>query len=339
MRDVKRCQWMSQGKYGMMIHYLIDPVGDNDEDKLKDFNNKVNSFDLDRFMSYVDICDPAWLCITIAQNYGYYIGENAYIDKIIPGITSDRDLITELGKELKKRGKRLLCYLPGEAKYNSDIHPKLISAFKWDDNDPKREAFFKAWEQVFYSYSQKFKDLCDGWWIDGCYDFYTNGFWDFSVWAKALRSGNQNSALAFSDGSFCIDSLYNITDENDYFPGEVTACQGGQIRMDPGIYGLKGMTVEGYAPCKDYIKLYTPDNKYIDGALAHALVPIDTLWCIYFNEDSPWIYYPSKDIIKLIKSFNDVEGAVTINVPVTYEGEIPETTINKLIDIKKAIRG
>ena len=73
--------------------------------------------------------------------------------------------------------------------------------------------------------------------------------------------------------------------------------------------------------------------------MAHALVPIDTLWCIYFNEDAPWIYYPSQDIIKLVKSFNDVEGAVTINVPVTYEGEIPETTINKLIDIKKAIRG
>ena len=340
MRDVKRCEWMSQGKYGLMVHYLPNPKGNTEEEKWEDFNRTVNNFDLERFMSYIDECDPAWLQFTIGQNYGYYLGHNEYIESITKYHTSERDLVHDIAKEMKKRGKRFTCYIPGEAKYNFEIHPQMYELFRWDNNDPKRVEFFKAWYELLKAYSLKFGEDCDGWWIDGCYDFYTNGFWDWSVWAEALRSGNPNSALAFSDGSFCIDSFVNISDENDFFPGEVTALQQGQIRTDPCIYGLKGFSEEGFAPSKYGVKLFKPTEKYIDNSLLQALVPFDTLWCLDFNDEAPWIEYPAEDLIKLVKDFNAVGGAVTLNAPiVTSDGSIPEKSLEKLIKVKKAIRG
>lgn len=346
MRDTKRCEWMSQGKYGLMVHYLPDPKGNTFEEKIKDFNNTVNSFDLKRFMSYIDECDPAWVQFTIAQNTGYYIGPNEYIDSHIKDHTSERDLVLEIAKEMKKRGKHFLCYLPGETCANCEKHPELYPVFKWDPSDPKREAFCKAWYEVYKAYSLKFGKDCDGWWIDGCYDCYTNGFWDWHKFAEALRMGNPDSALAFSDGSFCIDSLYNISDENDFFPGEVTACQQGQIRLDPEIYDFCirdeckdcRTTPEGFAPSKYGVKLFEPTEKYIDGALAHALVPFDWLWAIN-DLETPWIEYSSEELIKLVSSFNAVGGAVTLNAGITMEGEIPEKSMKKLIEVRKAVRG
>ncbi|MBQ7257290.1 MAG: alpha-L-fucosidase [Abditibacteriota bacterium] len=344
MRDTKRVEWMSKGKFGLMVHYLIDPVGETPDEKTKFLNETVNNFDIDRFMSYIDACGADWFQFTIAQNTGYYIGPNEYIDSHIKGHTSERDLVHEFAKEMKKRGKHFLCYLPGETYSNCRNNPELYSVFKWDDSDPKKEAFCKCWEQVYRAYSQKFGTDCDGWWIDGCYDHHTNGLWDWSVFAEALRSGNPNSALAFSDGSFCIDSLYNISDENDFFPGEVTACQEGKIRMDPEVFGFAvddkykdyRVTPEGFCPTKYGVKKYTPDSKYIDGALAHALVPFDYLWAIN-DLETPWIKYPAEELIYLVKSFNDVGGAVTLNAPITMEGEIPEESLNKLIEVGKRI--
>ena len=106
----------------------------------------------------------------------------------------------------------------------------------------------------------------------------------------------------------------------------------------PDKYEDYRITPEGFAPSKNEVITYTPDSKYIDGSLAHALVPIDTLWCMYFPEIAPWIHYPPEDVVKLVESFKNVGGAVTINVPIDYTGKIPQESIDKLLTVKKAIR-
>ena len=62
-------------------------------------------------------------------------------------------------------------------------------------------------------------------------------------------------------------------------------------------------------------------------------VVIDTLWCVEFDYDTPWIKYDSKDLIKLVKSFNNVGGAVTLNAPIFMkDGEIPQESMDKLTE-------
>jgi len=327
----KRAEWMSKGTYGMMTHYLISPQGNTEAEKTADFNKTIDNFDLNLYMKAFDASKADWLIFTIGQNTGYWNSPNSVIDSKVPGRTPNRDLVLEVAKAVKKRGKHFIAYLPGEAEALPE--QKLKDAFNWNDG---RMDFFFTWEKFLREYSLKLGKNCDGWWIDGCYPQIHQGKFDWSIWAKAMRAGNPNSIVAFSDASYCVGNLKNLTSENDYFPGEVHATEDGFIRIDP-LFGDTYLDDNGkirlYATPP---KFFVPKGKYLDGALLHALVPLDST----FNPavKNEWTYYPVEDMIRLAHSFDEVGGAITFNVPVEKTGEIPQSSVDKLIAIGNSFK-
>jgi len=329
----KHVEWMSEGTYGMMVHYLIYPDGNTEEEKTNDFNKTIDNFDLELFINDFKTTKADWLIFTIGQNTGYWNSSNAYIDSKISGRTPKRDLVLEIAKEVKKLGKRFIAYLPGEV-VTILREKKIDDIFDW--NEEKPDGFLKAWSAILRDYSLKLGDLCDGWWIDGCYEQIHHNTWDWKIFADAMRAGNPNSAVSLSDASFCCHILKSLTSENDYFPGEVHMLEDGVIRIDPA-FGNVHLNENGKIRVGEKAPEYfIPEGKYIDGTLLHALVPMD----LTFNEEvkNEWIQYPVSDIIKLAHSFNDVGGAITYNVPIDNTGKIRSSSLEKLIALGNSFK-
>ncbi len=108
-----RAAWMAQGTFGIMTHYLITPKGSTPQERTADLNRIVDQFDLVRYMKQFDETGADWLIFTLGQGTGYLSSRNDFIDRLEGGFTPHRDLIGEIGKQLKRRGKRLIVYLPG----------------------------------------------------------------------------------------------------------------------------------------------------------------------------------------------------------------------------------
>ncbi|MBQ0104638.1 MAG: discoidin domain-containing protein [Armatimonadetes bacterium] len=330
-----RADWMAEGNYGLMTHYLISPQGNTPEEKTADFNRIIDNFSIEAYMDAFDRSGADWLIFTIGQNTGYWNSSNSVVDNVLPGRTSNRDLVLEIAKEVKKRGKKFIAYLPGEAAAVCGNDPALVPVFHWTQTIGTPE-FYSTWADFLREYSLKLGKNCDGWWIDGIYASVHNMNYDWSVWADAMRAGNPDSAIGFSDSSYVMGYMRNVTPENDYFPGEVHAMEDGFIRTDP-LFGETYLDDNGKIRQKFALpKFFVPKGPFLDGARLHALVPFDSS----FNPTVKieWASYDADSLIKLVHSFHEVGGGVTLNAPVNQDGSIPASTVEKLEKVGKSFK-
>ena len=337
-----RAQWMADGSYGMMVHYVLgaeEPQdnwsllrglqGDAPEEKTADFNRMVNGFDADSFVNQFLSTGADWLFFTIGQNTGYYCSPNEVLDTRSPGYTSQRDLVLEIGERLKAEGKRLVLYLPAET---AEAPAEIQEGFGWNPVDPTE--YFKRYLAFIREYSLRLGTLHDGWWFDGCFPHVLQSGWDWAPWCEASRAGNPDSAIAFSDASFCIGTLPPVTPLQDYHAGEVHILEDAQIRMDflsgDDVYTTPEGRIRkrGQEP-----RLYMPDSQFIDGVQWHALVPIDSS----FNPIVPAQHYSDDALFKFVKDCNAVKGGVTLNVPVDNKGYVPDATIAQLKRLSRSV--
>lgn len=320
-----RAEWMAEGTYGVMTHYLIAPPGATSEEKTSAFNKTVEAFDADFFMKQFEDSRADWLIFTIGQNTGYYCSPNAFLDGAAPGHTSKRNLILELAQRVHKLGKRFIAYLPAEVAGQAD---EIKTAFDWNEAD--QSAFLRNYLAFVRDYSKALGQFCDGWWFDGCYDPIHKGQWNWQDWCDAARAGNPNAAIAFNDGSFCVGREKPVSPLQDYHAGEVHMLEDSKIRFDfmspaKDVYrNEKGfLRVRGKEPV-----FYMPKAQFVDGVQWHALVPIDSSFMAPVIPDQ---HYEDAALLKFLRDCRNVRGAVTLNVPIdTSVGHIPAATADQL---------
>jgi hypothetical protein len=317
-------EWMSQGTFGVMMHYLIAPPGDSHAARTAEFNRIVDAFDVDCFVQQVVDSGADWLIFTIGQNTGYYSSPNAFLDRALPGHTSRRDLVLEIARRIKAAGKRFIVYLPAEvAGQAADIK----AAFAWNPND--QSTYLECYLAFVRDYSLKLGALHDGWWFDGCYDtIVQNPWWDWRAWLAAAKAGNPHSIVAFNDGAFCVGRYKPVTPLQDYHAGEIHLLEDGRIRTDFVHEGTR-ILPDGRLryPGQTQAALYMPDARFIDGVQWHALLPLDST----FHPLIPAQSYSDDVLFKWAAECKAVGGAVTLNVPIDLaNGHIPATSAAQL---------
>jgi hypothetical protein len=325
-----RADWLANGSFGMMTHYLPYPKGNTQTERAADLDRIVDSFDIDSFMKQFEQSGADWLIFTIGQNSGYFCSPNPWLDERLPGFTSKRDLLMEIGQRLHSRGKRFIVYISAQA---PTLSREVQQAFAWDPNNYTE--YLKRYLQFLAVYSKKLGKLCDGWWFDGCYPGVVDT-WDWNDWIKAVRTGNADTIVAFSDAGFCANRLKPLTPLEDYHPGEVHMLEHSKIRTDfvagdAEVYKNK----EGYYRVKGKEPtFYMPTSRFIEGVQWHALVPIS----LTFNPKVPDCNYSDTELFKFTEDFKSVGGAVTFNLPINGgEGHIPEKNIAQLKRLSKKL--
>jgi len=250
--NASRAAWMS-GRHGLMVHWLYarhtgDPAS---------VNAPVDAFDVGAFLHDFDETGADWLIFTIGQNTGAYASPNAVIDRLCgPGHCSRRDLVAEIARGVKARGKRFVAYLPVDC-----LVPSIQVGMGWTQEDKVRTAFQANWAQVIREWAVRLGSDLDGWWFDGAGPGrFPYGF-DARLWSAAARAGNPACALAYckgitawqrnAKGEETLSGVLPTSAEDDYLGGEFNFFRNariwtGQFRVRPDSTWMPtSATVEG----------------------------------------------------------------------------------------------
>ena len=120
----EKTRWLRNSGYGLMFHYEVFSRHTS-----VSYNKAVDSFQVVRFAEAVESTKASYVIFTVGQHWGKYCAPNTAYERLLgvePGIwTSKRDLIMEIGRELKGRDIRLILYMTARAPMR---HYKIIKA-------------------------------------------------------------------------------------------------------------------------------------------------------------------------------------------------------------------
>jgi hypothetical protein len=292
--------WLKEAKFGVFVHYLGE--GPN-------WNERVKSFDVEKFANQLQQTNAGYLIFTLGQNSGYYCSPNATYEKYagykIGQRCSRRDLLMEIAEALAERRIRLMLYLPSRSPQRDK--QAMASLRDVHERQPAPQEFTKRWSEVIAEWSLRYGKKISGWWFDGSYN--TAGWDDLSkpynwnTWSAACRAGNPESILAFNPGTRIDKAFSSLTDQQDYTAGEQNKFQ------------------------------VTPQTNPAPKDLQwHILSFLGTRWAA---KDGPT--NSDNYMIDYVHKINTLGGVVTIDVNVSADGTIYEPHLRQLIAIGKEI--
>ena len=344
---VEKERWLQKTGFGLMFHYEAFRNHTS-----KSYNKTVDSFDVPGFARAVAGTRCGHVIFVIGQHWGKYCAPNSAYEKLLgvkTGVwTSRRDLILEIGRELDKRGIRLIIYMtarapmrhyeiiksmgdtlpsingkPAGPKVNPLSHPRKVKGFRRSENQAPNPVFLKNWGDVCGEWSKRYGKLVSGWWFDGykmemkeAYESLKKEKHNIDTWVAAVRSGNPAAELAFNAGAHPILSL----------------CTNG--KLCPHQTYTSGENHEFHQKTKKGKgKLLTPKNfPAPEGVVWHLLLPVSKGWGA--GEESRFNIATLRDRVDHI---NAEGGAVTFDVPITGDGVIPSAVLRVLNDLGKDI--
>lgn len=220
--------WM-RSNFGISVHWVSQSV-------LQDGTNlpyeeAVNRFDPEKFADTLAAAGAEHCIFTLTHACEYLAMPNPFLEKLLPGRTTGRDLIGELIRALKERGIRFIAYYNHSCNGNDDPVWKKACGYA-DGIHGNLDGFAENICNIVGWISRRYGSDIDGWWFDSSYSVDPHGphnsvsceigSWQFP-WEKlaaAAKSGNPESAVAFNAG---IGSCFLYTDCQDYYCGETVA--------------------------------------------------------------------------------------------------------------------
>jgi hypothetical protein len=344
-------RWLASSGFGLMFHYEAfkshNPAS---------YNKAVDSFDVKRFADEVASTHAGHVIFVIGQHWGRYCAPNSAYEKLLGvpnGIwTSKRDLILEIGRELRKRDVKLILYMtarapmrhynvikamgdtlptingkPAGPEINTMSHPRKVKGFRRSENQRPNPTFLKNWGDVCGEWSIRYGPLVSGWWFDGYKIEMKNAYEDLKskphnidTWIQAVRSGNPKAELAFNAGahpSLSLCTAGKLCPHQTFTAGE---SHGFIQRLKKG----KG-------------KALTPSNfPAPNGVVWHLLLPVSDGWG---SGTQP--RFSVRELTERVDIINAEGGAVTFDVPIAADGALPHkvlSTLRKLGDAAESLR-
>lgn len=165
------------------------------------------------------------------------------------------------------------------------------------------DEFIEKWFNITRYYSEKYKDMISGWFIDGCYDHIGYNEDILAEFAKNLKAGNPDAVIAFNKGWAYHNAFRKSSYAADYTAGEM--------------YGM-------HYPCK---------NLDIDGIRWHHYLPMGHEYC------AEHVVYTNTQMIEYIKTCVGNGGFLTLGNAATGDAhQMDEAQMHQLRMIREVIR-
>ncbi len=287
---------MLNKKFGVFTHYLAHNVSQRTGRPISDWNEIVNSFDVDALANSLKQVHAGWYFITLMQGTKYMCSPNKTFDEIAgtnPGeACCVRDLPAEIITAIKPHNIDMCLYYTGDGPYKNVSEGKKFGFVEPRSNGVTC-AFVEKWAGVLREYSTRYGEDIKAWWIDGCYkDFLKYDDELLQLYKNACREGNPNSLVAFNNGVF--DKV-----TNDFTVSDMTAGEFNHFNV-------------------------LPDGRYVDGAQAHILAPLGesydgeewSHWC------QPGAQHSKEYMLDFVRQANECGCLVTIDVCIDPKGHI-----------------
>lgn len=337
-------EWFSSRKWGMFNHFINIEKSNwrNNGIAYKDFNERVNNFDVKQYARTVYELNAGYVFFTLMQCHKYICAPNYTFNQITGLKTgegcSERDLIADLIEALDKYDIPLFLYYTGDGPLrDKEVGEKMGHI---EGGEPVNSEFCKNWSAVMEEYAKRYGKSVHGWWVDGCYDRsgYSNENKLLKYYADAAKSGNPDSLIAFNNG--VVRPLYNLPEFESYYPNEDNpqkriialwkAIQNGDDRPRKAFDNIPGASIR-YSDFEDFCANESNEfeeeckEKYVDGSLWHKLsflgIPTydDDLWGSA-GWNMPGCKYSGEYMKNYVSNVNKVGGVISIDTCLFDDG-------------------
>jgi hypothetical protein len=339
-------RWLKNSGYGLMFHY--ECFRDHDSAR---YNEIVDSFNVPQWADSVESIGVGHVIFVIGQHWGKYCAPNRAYEQLLGvenGVwTSKRDLIMDIGEELRRRDIRLILYMTARApmrhyhvikamgdtlptingriagpKVDTMSHPRRIKGFVRSEHQEPTAKFLKNWGDVCGEWSLRYKDVVAGWWFDGyklemkrSYDKLKSEPHNIDTWIAAVRSGNPEVELAFNAGAY---------------PG-AALCTNGKLCPHQTFTAGEG---HGFIYQGKKVKTTLNPQNYPapEGVIWHLLFPVSDGWGA---GTEPKAEYTANYLIRGIDMVNAQGGVVSLDTPCSADGTIPRAVLERLQELGK----
>ncbi|RAJ07997.1 alpha-L-fucosidase [Arenibacter echinorum] len=199
--------WMRDGKYGLFIHWsLFTYPLYGDKQAFETFEWGVNTFDVDVFADLVAETGASWVTFTTCHGMQMFPAPIKTLEKVLPGRTTERDLIADLAEALNKRDIKLLLY------YNMSPRGELAAKLGIEENPDK---WFQYLNDFAREVSLRYGKSIAGWgYIDSSFSAYVmNMPWE--KYYRSLKAGNPDAVVAISSHWWAQYSPFNDLQTSD----------------------------------------------------------------------------------------------------------------------------
>ena len=199
--------WMREAKYGLQFHWTSKSQPRHG--KQKAYADAVRGFDVQAFARMVNETGAGYIILTTSHAEHYFPAPIEGIDAVMPGRTSDRDLVQDLIGALGAYGIRLMLYYH----VGHDAEPNgWWARTGFDPDNPS--AFISNWCAIMNEIGERYGEGLAGWFYDdGCVYYPLNP--DFKQLGAAAKAGNPERVICYNPWIWP-----RFTDFQDYFCGE-----------------------------------------------------------------------------------------------------------------------
>ncbi|WPJ95964.1 alpha-L-fucosidase [Coraliomargarita algicola] len=315
----KQPDWFKDAGYGLMFQWTnrATPL----KGPIKAWEQKVNDFDLDSFITFVEESGAAYVVWSITWGNQYISAPIKSLDAVIAGRTTSRDLLGEMTDRLHEKGIKVIFYYHyGYDCMHSQDTPWLEAVGGMDADKTK---LYENLCAILSEIGSRYGDKLDGWWFDGGAR-YLNCHFDgssaadgiltapFKAYTAAARAGNSERMIAYNSWI-----KPKITEYQDYYGGE------GRTSFNPAEL-TDGVFKAGRQ----------------QGLQAHGCFIFEKSWGhIALNQPIPKPRYNLKQLTGLVKKAQQGRYPLSINLEMYEDGSVAPASAALLKELKAAVRG
>lgn len=304
--------WMRDGKYGLFIHWsLFTYPLYGDEKAIENFEWGVNTFDVEAFANMVYETGASWVIFTTCHGAQMFPAPIQTLENVMPGRTTERDLIADLAKALNKRNIKLLLY------YNMSPTGEVAAKLGLETNTDR---WFQYLLDFALEVSLRYGKSIAGWgYIDSTVPAYILNF-PWEKYYHALKAGNPDAVVGISSHWWAQYSPFNDLQTSD----------SGKSLNEPlnkKLFGAGGR-YEGLQEHSSFVLdgSWVPRDPYNGTIRANSNV-----------EGGPT--FSDEEYIEYFKKMDQADVPVTVNILITQDVTKNQPFVNpKSLELMKKIK-
>lgn len=309
--------WFKDAGYGLMFQWTNRATPEHG-DRVKPWGQKVADFNVDGFVDLVQALGARYVLWSITWGQQYIAAPVRALDAILPGRTTESDLLGEIADKLAERSIRLLFYYHfGYDCYHSIDREWMEAAGGYRAD--KTELFVNI-REIIAEIAERYGDRLHGWYFDGGRRYY-DCHWDgsaaegplsapFRELALAARKGNPRRLLTFNSWVWPMETLF----------ADYASCE--WYRQYEGL--VDGIITRGP----------------LSGLQAHAAFPLEGHWGhIEFNTPIGDPRIEPRKLADMVSRAKRDRYPLTINLEMYEDGSVSPRSAETLKDMKHVLEG
>ncbi|QJD86960.1 Ig-like domain-containing protein [Cohnella herbarum] len=289
-------QWFRDAKYGVFFQW--GEWGYPQSGAKKPWPRQIDEFDVDAFADQMSVMGAGYVIWSVTWWSYYFPAPIQAVDDILPGHTSQRDLIGELADALNERGIKLMLY------YHTGSETKPWWDETWVSMDDKTK-FLTHWKQIMTEVGNRYGTKLAGWYIDDDCIYYPA---DYEELGAAAKAGNPDRLITYNNWQGPRG-----TDFQDY------------------------VSAEWYMPLPNNDNGIMIDGRY-KGLQAHVAFNMENDWGIHLPNQPIVPSVSAGDAVSRIVTAMQDHQVLSYNMMMYEDGSMNPNSVQSMIYVKNAAK-